>query len=257
MGAPKLSACIITHNEADRIGPCISALKFCDEIVVVDSRSSDTTRDLAAQLGARVIDRDWPGYRSQKQYATDAASHDWVLSIDADERVTPALRAEIEALRSGGFAAAAGWTMPRMTEYFGKFLRHGNSWPDRQIRLYDRRAAHWVGFEVHEKIMVDGAVAALRGHLEHFAYRSFDDHLGRLDRYASLMATQMFAAGRRASLAQVLVNPAWRLLRGLLFKLGILDGWRGWLFHIAEAGYVRRKYLRLWALSRGLPADLR
>jgi glycosyltransferase involved in cell wall biosynthesis len=252
--APKLSACIITLNEADRIGACVAALDFCDEIVVVDAHSSDATRDIAARAVARVLERDWPGYRSQKQFATDAASHDWVLSVDADERITPALRAEICALRAGGFAGARGWTIPRLTEYFGRFLRHGNAWPERQIRLYHRRSARWVGYEVHEKIAVDGQVGALRQPLEHFAYRSLDDQLAKLDRYAGLMAVQMFAAGRRAGLAQVLIHPAWRLVRGMFIKLGILDGWRGWLFHIAEAGYVRRKYLRLWALSRGLSA---
>ena len=252
MTAPGLSACIITRDEADRIRPCIEALRFCDEIVVVDAHSSDLTREIATRLGARVIERDWPGYRSQKQFATDAASHDWVLSVDADERVTPALRAELEALRAGGFAGACGWTIPRLTEYFGRFLRHGNVWPDRQIRLYDRRAARWVGYEVHEKIAVTGPVGRLTGHLEHYAYRSFDEHLAKLDRYASLMATQMYAAGHRGGLRHVLLNPFWRLLRGLFIKRGMLDGWRGWLFHLAEAGYVRRKYLRLWALTRGL-----
>ncbi|HVN99906.1 MAG TPA: glycosyltransferase family 2 protein [Steroidobacteraceae bacterium] len=252
MNAPaRLAACIITHNEADRIGACIESARFCDEIVVVDSHSSDATREIAARLGARVIERDWPGYRSQKQFATDAAGCDWVLSIDADERVTPALRAEIEALRAGGFAGARGYGIPRLTEYFGRFLRHGNAWPDRQVRLYDRRCARWSGYEVHEKIVVDGAVGRLEAPLEHYAYRGLDDQLVRLDRYASLMAAQMHAAGRRAGLAQVLVNPAWRMFRGLILKRGVLDGWRGWMFHIAEAGYVRRKYLRLWAHSRG------
>jgi glycosyltransferase involved in cell wall biosynthesis len=250
--APKLSACVITRNEADRIEACLAALRFCDEIVVVDAHSSDATRTIAARLGARVIERDWPGYRSQKQFATNAASHDWVLSVDADELVTPKLRAELEALRARGFTAAQGWTIPRLTEYFGRFLRHGNAWPDRQIRLYDRRVARWVGYEVHEKVTVDGPVGALREPLEHYAYRSLDDHLAKLDRYASLMAAQMRSAGKRAGLVKVLCNPAWRLLRGLFIKRGILDGWRGWLFHIAEAGYVRRKYLRLWALSRGV-----
>jgi len=254
MDMPGLAACIITRNEAERIAGCIAAVKFCDEVLVVDAHSSDATRDIAARLGARVIERDWPGYRSQKQFASDAASHDWVLAVDADEVVTAPLRAEIEALRAAGFAGARGWTVPRMTEYFGRYLRHGNAWPDRQIRLYDRRAARWVGYEVHEKIAVDGPVGALRAHLEHHAYRSLDDQLARLDRYAALMAAQMHAAGRRAGLAQVLFNPAWRLLRGLCLKGGVLDGWRGWMFHLAEAGYVRRKYLRLWALSRGLGA---
>jgi glycosyltransferase involved in cell wall biosynthesis len=251
MSPTGLTACIITHNEADRIGACLEALRFCDEVVVVDAHSSDATRAIATAFGARVIERDWPGYRSQKQFATDAAAHDWVLSIDADERVTAALRAEIEALRAGGYAGAHGWTIPRLTEYFGRFLRHGNSWPDRQIRLYDRRAARWAGYEVHEHVEVTGRVGALAGHLEHYAYRSLEDHLGRLDRYAALMAAQMYAAGRRCGLFPVLFNPAWRLLRGLIIKGGLLDGWRGVLFHLVEAGYVRRKYLRLWALSRG------
>jgi glycosyltransferase involved in cell wall biosynthesis len=245
-----LTACIITFNEADRIGACIEALRFCDEIVVVDSHSSDDTRAIAARLGARVLERDWPGYRSQKQFATDAASHDWVLCVDADERVTPALRAQIEALRAGGFAGASGWTIPRLTDYFGRFLRHGNAWPDRQIRLYDRRAARWVGYEVHEKIAVTGAVAALSGPLEHYAYRNFDDHLARMDRYAALMAAELYRGGRRCGVLPVVFNPAWRLFRGLIIKGGLLDGWRGLMFHIVEAGYVRRKYLRLWALSR-------
>ncbi len=252
MDPTRLAACIITRNEADRIAPCLEALRFCDEVIVVDAHSGDTTREIAARCGARVIERDWPGYRSQKQFATDSAGCDWVLAVDADERVTPALRVEIEALRAGGFAGARAWTIPRRTEYFGKFLRHGNAWPDRQIRLYDRRAARWVGYEVHEKIAVDGPVGALKEHLEHYAYRNLDDQLQRLDRYASLMAAQMYAAGRRAGLAQVLLNPAWRLWRGLIVKRGVLDGWRGWMFHIAEAGYVRRKYLRLWALSRAV-----
>ena len=245
-----ITACIITFNEADRIGACLEALRFCDEIVVVDSHSSDDTRAIAARLGARVIERDWPGYRSQKQFATDAAGHDWVLCVDADERVTPALRAQIETLRAGGFAGASGWTIPRLTDYFGRFLRHGNAWPDRQIRLYDRRAARWVGYEVHEKIAVTGAVAALSGALEHFAYRNFDDHLARTDRYAALMAAELYRAGRRCGVLPVVFNPAWRLFRGLIIKGGLLDGWRGLMFHIVEAGYVRRKYLRLWALSR-------
>lgn len=255
MGASGLSACIITLNEAERIGDCLASVSFCDEIVVVDAHSTDATREIAVRLGARVIERDWPGYRSQKQYATDAATHAWVLSVDADERVTPRLRAEIEALRAAGFAGARGWTIPRMTEYFGRFLRHGNAWPERQIRLYDRRAARWTGYEVHEKIAVSGPVGALASHLEHFAYHSLEDQLGRLDRYAALMAAQMYAAGRRCGITPVLVNPAWRLLRGLLVKGGLLDGWRGWLYHIVEAGYVRRKYLRLWALSRRVPVN--
>ena len=134
-----VSACIITYNEADRIEACLRSVSFCDELLVVDSHSSDDTRARAAALGARVIERDWPGYRSQKQFAVEAARHDWVLCLDADERVSAPLRAELEALRAGGFAGAAGWSIPRITDYFGRFLRHGNAYPDRLVRLFDRR----------------------------------------------------------------------------------------------------------------------
>lgn len=246
-----LSACIITFNEAERIERCLEGVSFCDEIVIVDSHSTDQTRELATQLGARVIERDWPGYRSQKQYATDVARHEWVLCVDADEWVTPQLRAEIAALKTRGFPGVDGYTVPRLTVYFGRPLRHGNSWPDRKIRLYRRSAARWVGYEVHEKIAVSGAVGRLRAHLDHDAYRSLDDHLARMDRYARLMAEEMHREGRRCGFAAAILHPLWSFFRGMVIKRGILGGWRSWLFHCVEAGYVHRKYLRLWALARG------
>lgn len=250
-----LSACIISFNEADRIDRCLKALEFCSEIIVVDSHSTDSTREIATRMGARVIERDWPGYRSQKQFATDAAQHNWVLCVDADEVVTAELRDEIQTLRRKGFPGMKGYSMARLTDYFGGFLRHGNSWPDRKIRLYHRGAARWVGYEVHEKIAVEGPVGALTAHLEHYAYRNLDDHLARVDRYARLMAEQMYQAGHRCNLLAVFVHPMWRFIRGTVIKGGFLDGWRGWLFHFVEAGYVRRKYLRLWAMARVAPRD--
>jgi glycosyltransferase involved in cell wall biosynthesis len=249
----KLSACIITFNEADRIEACLRSLQFCDEIVVVDSHSTDRTRELATAAGARVIERDWPGYRSQKQFAVDAAAHDWVLCLDADERVTDALCREVQALRAGGFPAAAGWSVPRITDYFGRFLRHGNAYPDRLVRLFDRRRGGWQGMEIHENTRVDGPVQRLSGHLEHYSYRSLTDHLNRMQRYAELMAQALYGRGKRCGLAPVVFNPLWRFLRGYLLRLGFLDGWRGLVFALIEANYVRRKYLGLFFRSRGLP----
>jgi glycosyltransferase involved in cell wall biosynthesis len=249
----KLSACIITFNEADRIEACLRSLEFCDEIIVVDSHSTDGTRELAAALGARVMERDWPGYRSQKQFAVEAAGNDWVLCLDADERVTGSLRAEVEALRSQGFPGAAGWSIPRITDYFGRFLRHGNAYPDRLVRLFDRRRGGWHGYEIHENTRISGPVQRLRGHLEHYSYRSLTDHLNRMQRYADLMAQALYARGRRCGLTPVLLNPPWRFLRGYVLRLGFLDGWRGLVFALIEANYVRRKYLGLFIRSRGLP----
>lgn len=248
-----LSACIITFNEADRIEACVRSVSFCDEVLIVDSHSTDGTRALAAGLGARVLERDWSGYRSQKQFAVEAARNDWVLCVDADEQVTPQLRAEITALRAGGFAGFAGWSLPRITDYFGRFLRHGNAYPDRLVRLFDRRRGGWSGEEIHENTRVQGRVGVLRGHLEHFSYRSLSDHQNRMAHYADLMARALYARGRRGGLGPVLVNPLWRFVRGYLLRLGFLDGWRGLVFALVESNYVRRKYLALYMLSRGLP----
>lgn len=248
-----LSACIITFNEADRIEACVRSVSFCDEVLIVDSHSTDGTRALAAALGARVLERDWPGYRSQKQFAVDAARNDWVLCVDADEQVTPQLRAEITALKAGGFTGFAGWSLPRITDYFGRFLRHGNAYPDRLVRLFDRRRGGWSGEEIHENTRVQGRVGVLRGHLEHFPYRSLSDHQNRMARYADLMAHALYARGRRGGLGPVLLNPLWRFVRGYLLRLGFLDGWRGLVFALVESNYVRRKYLALYMLSRGLP----
>lgn len=249
---PPISACIITLNEADRIEACLDALAFCDEIVVVDSGSTDATRDLAAAKGARVLVREFTGYRSQKQFAIDSARHDWVLCLDADERVTAVLRASIQSARDGGFVAAAGYRFARATEYFGAFLRHGNAYPDRKMRLFDRRRGGWRGErEIHEHASVDGAVATLGGDLEHHAYRSLSDQLARLDRYARLMAEHEHARGRRAHLWNIILNPFWRFVRGYLLRLGFLDGWRGLVYAYVEANYVRQKFIRLWLLDRG------
>ncbi|HEX5487949.1 MAG TPA: glycosyltransferase family 2 protein [Rhodanobacteraceae bacterium] len=247
---PALSACIITLNEADRIGACLASLAFCDEWVVVDSGSTDGTREIAAAQGARVIEHAFEGFRTQKDFAVGQARHDWVLCLDADERVTPALRSAIDTARDSGFADAAGYRFARATEYFGAFLRHGNAYPDRVLRLFDRRRGGWrAGREIHEHAVVEGRVVTLAGDLEHRAYRSLDDQLARYRRYAAMMATHMQARGRRARLHNLVLNPSWRFLRGFVLRGGFRDGWRGFLFACMEADYVREKFARLWLLQ--------
>ena len=247
----KISACVITLNEADRIALCLESLAFCDDIVVVDSGSTDGTRESAAAHGARVLQRAFDGYRTQKEFAVRTAHHDWVLCLDADERVTPALRAAIEVARMQDFPVA-GYRFARATEYFGAFLRHGNAYPDRVLRLFDRRRGGFRGErEIHEHASVDGPVQTLSGELEHRAYRSLSDQLARLERYARLMAEHQHAAGRRAHLYNVVLNPFWRFLRGYVLRAGFLDGWRGLVYAYVEANYVRQKFIKLWLLERG------
>ncbi|MEO7149030.1 MAG: glycosyltransferase family 2 protein [Rhodanobacteraceae bacterium] len=254
---PKLSACIITLNEADRIAACLDSLTFCDEILVVDSGSDDGTRELAAARGARVFEHAFEGYRAQKDFAVAQASYDWVLCLDADERVTPTLRKSIEVARDGGFADAAGFRFARATEYFGAFLRHGNAYPDRVLRLFDRRRGGWRGTrEIHEHAIVDGAVRTLAGDLEHRAYRSLDDQLARLRHYAATMAEHMHESGRRAHGYNLFANPCWRFIRGYVLRAGFRDGWRGLLYACVEADYVREKFVRLMCLQRGRHSDV-
>jgi glycosyltransferase involved in cell wall biosynthesis len=218
----------------------------------VDSSSTDQTRAIAEAAGARVMVRPFDGFRSQKQFAVDQATHDWVLCLDADERVSPQLKASILVARDTGFAGAAGYRFARLSEYFGKFLRRGNAYPDRVLRLFDRRRGGWRGDrEIHEAASVDGAVKRLDGDLIHYPYRSLMQQLQKTERYARMMAEYEFSRGKRASLGKLILSPAWRFWRGYVFRLGFLDGWHGLVYAYVRANYVRQKTIMLWMLERG------
>ena len=243
MAAEHLSACIIAMDEADRIGACIESLSFCDEVIVVDSHSSDATREVAVSLGARVIERDWEGFTKQKQFAVEAATHDWVLCLDADERVSPELEVELRALKESGFAGP-GYTMPRLTQWEGMWIRRGTWYPDRQLRVFDRRRGSWQGGAVHEKVVLDGPTAELTGDLLHESYRDLDEHLGTIGKYTKLGAENLAAKGRRASITDLWVRPLVRFLRFYVLGRGFLLGWRGLSLALLGAHYVHLKYLR-------------
>ena len=252
--SPRLSACIITFNEAARLGDCLASLAFCDEIVVVDSGSTDATVAMARQAGARVFERPFEGFRSQKQFAIEQATHDWVLCLDADERVDDVLRASIQAEQGRGFEGAAGYRFARLSNYFGRFLRHGNAYPDRVLRLFDRRRGGWRGKrEIHEAASVDGPVRTLAGDLLHFPYRSLEQQLAKTQRYARMMAEHDFKRGKRASLARLVLSPAWRFWRGYVLRAGFLDGWHGLVYAYVRANYVRQKTIMLWMMQHKQP----
>ena len=182
-----VTATLITFNEAANIEAALRSLAWADEIIVVDSESTDDTVAIARRYTDKVIVRPWPGYIAQKNFAAEQASHDWIFSLDADERVTPALADEVRTILAAG-PGAAGYRVPRVTFHLGRWMRSTDWYPDFQLRLYDRRRARWTGRYVHESVKADGAVQDLRGELQHFAYRDVAHHLQTMDRYTTLAA---------------------------------------------------------------------
>lgn len=244
----RISACIIVRDEADRIEACLASVAFCDEVLVLDSGSRDGTADLCRRLGARVEETDWPGYAAQRNRAAQRASHDWILSVDADERVDDELRTALVALRETGGPegpSAALYPVRRKVFALGRWIRHGGWYPEHRPRLYDRRRASWTGM-VHEWLEAQGPLGpVLLGHLEHRPFRSLVDHWQRLGRYAELASGEMYAAGRRAGLLTLWLRPWVRFLKMYVLRAGFLDGQAGYLLARLEAAYVFLKYARL------------
>jgi hypothetical protein len=238
-----LSVTIITRNAASQIGGCLASVAFAEEIVVVDSGSTDGTRELAGHHGARVIAKDWLGFGPQKQFAVESASHDWVLCLDADESLSDELRrsimAELKAPR--GFVYA----MPRCNRFLGRWLRHGEGYPDWSVRLFHRGHARWSNDPVHEKVVTTAPVLRLKGDLLHDSAETLEKYLDKQNRYTSLQAESLRASGRRASLLQLVVSPSLRFVKFYLLRLGFLDGVAG-LVHNS----IGNKYAKLKALER-------
>ena len=246
---PGITATIITLNEEAHIAEAIASLPCCDEVIVVDSGSADRTRDIARAMGARVVEREWRGYSRQKNFAAEQASNDWILSIDADERLTIELATEIaEWKKSGDFAAgdaAAAWSMPRRAFYMGRWINHSGWYPDRKIRLYNRQRCHWEGDFVHEGVNVHGRVDRFHGDLLHFPYRDWNDHIQRIDRYTKLAAEAARSKGIRGNVLQLLFNPLAAFFRAFILRAGFLDGWRGVAIAYMAARYVFQRHHRI------------
>ncbi len=250
----KLTVTVITKNESRHIEACLASVAWADELLVVDCGSTDGTPDLARARGARVVVRDWPGYGAQKNFAATQATHDWILSIDADERATPALAGEIRALLSAPAGMSAnGYRIPRVTWHLGRWIRTTDWYPDFQLRLYDRRRARWKTSRVHESVQIDpasGPPGQLSHEFEHYAYRDINHHLETMNRYTTLAAEDMHAAGRRASTWDLVVHPAAAFLRNYVLRRGFMDGAVGFIISSMNAHYVFLKFAKLWDLGR-------
>lgn len=242
-----ISATIITLNEGDNIADCLASLGFVDEIIVLDSGSSDQTEELCrACPKVRFYHQEWLGYGRQKNRAAELARHDLILNVDADERVSPQLRRSIEQFDSSGFAAAR---MAR-ENYFGRrWIRHCGWYPDYSTRLYDRRRCSFSERAVHESLQTTGAVATLAGNLVHYTYNGVGDYLERMNRYATLAAEEYHRAGKTAGLLRMLVKPVATFIKMYLLRRGFLDGRTGLVLSLLYAVYTFCKYAKLSELD--------
>jgi len=245
-----LSVVVITYNEEANIERALKSVAWADEIVVVDSESTDRTVEICRRYTDRVITRPWEGYIAQKNFALSQAAHDWVLSIDADEEVSPEL-AESIGRAMGGDHRFDGYMVKRRVFYLGRWINHCGWYPDWRTRLVLKGKARWVGDQVHETLEVDGSVGRIEdGDLNHYSYRNISDHLARIDRYTTLIARRNFESKRRARWYALLLRPIFNFFKKYFLQLGFLDGRQGFIVCVLASYYVFLKYAKLWELQR-------
>ncbi len=245
---PQLSAIVITHNEAANIGACLDSVACCDERIVVDCGSTDDTVAIARSRGARVELNDWRGFGPQKNFALSLATGAWVLSIDADERVTPELAAAIKAAIA--YTIADGFELPRLSSFCGRPMRHSGWYPDYVLRLFRRGKAKFDDAVVHERVVCDGTVQRLRAPLLHEPVRKLEDALSRMDRYSTASAQAFVARGRRVSFFAGIGHGLYAFIRTYILQLGFLDGAEGFLLAVANAEGSYYRYMKAWLATR-------
>jgi glycosyltransferase involved in cell wall biosynthesis len=244
----KITATIITLNEERNIARAIESLRCADEILIVDSGSVDRTVELATNLGTRVIEANWRGFSAQKNWAAEQASHDWILSLDADEALSEALEAEIWNLKKTGPRADA-YTMPRLARYLGRWILHSGWYPDRKVRLYRRDRASFVGSFVHESVDVRGAVGSLENNLLHYTCDSLSEHVKTVDRYTTLAAQELAARKVKVPISRLIADPAWTFVKSYFLQRGFLDGFEGLTIAHMAAFYTFLKYSKARNMS--------
>ncbi|GAB6062345.1 glycosyltransferase family 2 protein [Deferrisoma palaeochoriense] len=240
---------MICKNEADKIRGCLESVRFCDEVVVVDSGSTDGTVEIAREIADRVIETDWPGYVAQQNFAKSEAAGEWVLSIDADERVRPELAGEIVSLLSAS-PAHDGYRITRHVHYLGRWIDHSGWYPEPRIRLFRREKGRWEGVDPHYDVVVDGPVGRLRGEIVHYTYDDMADHVQTINRFSSILAEEHHARGRRFSWTALVLRPPLEFLKKYVLKRGFLDGPQGLFIASLSAFYVFLKFAKLWEIER-------
>jgi len=249
----KLTVTVITYNESAHIAAALDSVSWADEIIVVDSGSTDGTAEIARGRATRVITRAWEGYSAQKNFAADQATHDWVLSMDADERVTPALAREVREILDRT-PSARGYRIRRVTHYLGRWIRSTDWSHDYQLRLYDRRAGRWNGMRIHESFrLTEGRPVKLRGALEHYAYHDIAHHLQKINAYTTLIAEQWNEEGRRTNPLAMTIHPWAAFLRNYVMRRGFTEGSVGFVISIMNSYYVFLKLAKLWEKQRTRP----
>jgi glycosyltransferase involved in cell wall biosynthesis len=247
----KISAVIITYNEEDRLPDALASLReVADEIVVVDSHSTDRTVEIAREAGARVMQNRFEDYGQQKNFAMAQAGHEWVLNLDADERVSPDLQRAIAGLKEKDVPTGiAAFAIKRKTYYLGRWIRHSGWYPDRKVRLFRKDAAAWQG-RVHERLDVRGAVARLDGAILHFTYRDIGDHVRRLERYSAFQAEEIVRQDKACLFLRLAILPPVTFLRHYVWRLGVLDGYPGLVIATVQSWGTAMKYLKAIAFKR-------
>ena len=250
-GRPPVSGVVICLNEEATIERCLQSLAWCDEIVVVDSHSTDATREIARKHTPNVIEQDFLGHIEQKNFALDQASHDWVVSLDADEALSEELQGEIPRALSTVNGDVGGFRLNRMTYFLGVWHDRGEWYPDYNVRVFRRSVTRWSGRNPHDHARVEGQVGHLDGHILHWNYRDLSEHIQQIDKFTALLAREMRAEGARFRLRDLLVRPLGRFFKGYVLRQGFRNGLPGFLVSVSTAYYVFMKYAKLWELERG------
>lgn len=247
-----ISAFIICVNEEKHIADCIRSLDFCDEIILVDSFSKDRTVEIAQTFApqVKVIQRPWPGYKKQKEFALEQVTHEWVVNLDADERVSPELRAEILEILAAPENAdeVVGYYINRLVFYLNRWWRRGGWYPEYRLRLFKKSCVTWGGEEPHEKALVRGKSARLAGDIHHYTYENFDAQIDRLHHFSTLAAKQLDSRGVKPTIRSLIINPLWRSFKFFFVKRGYREGVAGFIVAVAEGYYTFLKYAKLWEL---------